>query len=115
VEQSEKSIHDMETDFTGIEQRDEAVYKAASDGYYRKPELIRFLMAENLALKLVLFEKGLLTPEEHKQAVRKAQEILDVEVKRQINDWRKQNPQEAAIFDALNGGKNARRKPNIGD
>lgn len=96
----------MDADFKGIEQRDEAIYKAASDGYYRKPELIRFLMAENLALKLILFEKGMLTPEEHKEAVQKSKEILDVEVKRQINEWRNKNPQEAALFDALNGAKN---------
>jgi len=95
----------METDFKGIEERDEVVYKAALDGYFRKPELVRFLMSENLALKLLLFEKGIITPEDHKKAVETSKKILEEEVKRQINEWRKQNPQEATLLDVLTRGK----------
>jgi len=105
VEQSDTSIPNMETDFKGIENRDEVAYKAALDSYFRKPELVRFLMAENLALKLILFEKGLMSPEDHKKAVETSRKILEEEVRGQIDDWRNKNPKEAVLFDVVCGSK----------
>lgn len=115
MEQSEKSEQDMEIDFRGIEERDESLYKIASEGYYKKPDMVRFLMAENLALKLTLLDKGIITPEEHKKSVKKAKEFLDAEVKRQIEEWRKQNPKEMSIVDTFTRRENARNKSDDGN
>lgn len=105
MEQSDTSIPNMETDFKGIEDRDEVAYKAALDSYFQKPELVQFLMSENLALKLILFEKGLMSPEDHKEAVKTARKILEEEVRSQINEWRNKNPKESALFDVIYGSK----------
>ena len=117
MERSEKSIPDMETDFREIEARDEAVYKMASDGYFRRPEMVKFLMIDSLALKLLLREKGLITAEELEQSKKDAAKFLEIEVRRQIDEWRKQNPQEATLFNiiAAKRGSDARRKPDDGD
>jgi hypothetical protein len=39
---------------------------------YMKPEVVEFLLIENLALKTLLHEKGLFTPEEFKECQEKA-------------------------------------------
>lgn len=116
MEQFEKSAQDTETDdFKGIEERESKLYKAASNGYFRNPDLIRFLMAENLALKLLLCNKELITPKEFDDSVKQARKMLDLEVRRQIDEWRKNNPQEAARFDVLSGGSHVRKFDDNGD
>lgn len=103
MEQSEKSIPDTETeaDFKGIKDRDDLAYKVALDIYFRKPEMVKFLMTDNLALKLLLREKGLITAEELEKAKKEAAAILEAEVRRQIDDWRTRNPQQSTLLNVL--------------
>lgn len=103
MEQSEKSIPDTETeaDFKAIKDRDDFAFKVASDTYYRKPEMVKFLMIDSLALKLLLREKGLITAEELEKAKREASVILETEVRRQIEEWRRRNPQQSTLLNVL--------------
>ena len=54
----------------------EDLQKVALEALYMKPEMIRFLLVENLTLKTILHEKGLITPEEFKAHQEKATAIL---------------------------------------
>lgn len=62
------------------------IYKVASDSYYMKPDMIKFLLIENLTLKMLLHEKGLITPEEFGKANRQAEEILEEKAKHQMTE-----------------------------
>lgn len=56
----------------------------ANDAHYMSPRMIKFLLVENLALKTLLHEKGLLDPEEFKLHQQKAVEILDAKMKDEL-------------------------------
>jgi len=84
---------------------EEEVYKIAADGYYKKPDLVRFLLIENFALKTILWDKGIINEEEYDKFVEKATKVLDEQIKKQIDQWRKDKPIEAVIFDILTGKK----------
>ena len=103
MEQPETSKQNTETDLQGIEQREQELYKIAAEGYYRKPEMVKFLLVENLALKSLLFEKGMFTAEEFQEQVDQARSILDAEVQRQLDEWRRNNPKENVLFEILAG------------
>lgn len=60
------------------------LYKVASDAYYLRPEMVKFLLVENLALKTLLHEKGLYTPEEFREYQKQAAETLEVRAKQQM-------------------------------
>ena len=62
------------------------LYKVASDSYYMKPEMVKFLLIENLTLKTLLHEKGLITPEEFAEANKRAEEILEAKAKQQMTE-----------------------------
>ena len=64
----------------------EDICKVASDSYYMKPDMVKFLLIENLALKTLLHEKGLITPEEYVDAQKRAKEILEERAKQQMNE-----------------------------
>jgi len=52
------------------------ILKAASNAYYVNASMIKFLLVENLALKTLLHQKGLITPEEYKSYQEQAGAIL---------------------------------------
>lgn len=52
------------------------ILKAASNAYYVNASMIKFLLVENLALKTLLHEKGLITPDEYKKYQEHAGAIL---------------------------------------
>ena len=58
--------------------------KLAADSYYMNPDMIKFLLIENLTLKTLLHEKGLITPEEFKECREKAASILEHKAQEQL-------------------------------
>lgn len=55
--------------------------------YFLSPDMIKFLLAENLALKTLLHNKSLITPEEFKEVKESAYKILDEKVSLQIEEF----------------------------
>lgn len=68
-----------------------SVEKMAEDAFFRQPSMIKFLLAENLALKNILHQKGLMTPEEFKQHQQAAEQILTSKMKSQLDKFKKDN------------------------
>jgi uncharacterized protein HemY len=66
------------------------LYKVASDAYYMRPEMVKFLLVENLALKTLLHDKGFYTPEEFRKYQEQAAETLDDRAKHQMAEHLKQ-------------------------
>lgn len=62
------------------------------ESYYLNENVIRFLMIENLALKAILHEKGLLDPDQYKKFQTEASKLVDDRVATQIEVWKKSNP-----------------------
>lgn len=58
--------------------------QVVKDAYYLNSEVIRFLLAENLALKTLLHEKGLISPEEYKICRERADTILEAKARAQM-------------------------------
>ena len=56
----------------------------ASEAVYLKSDVIKFLLSENLALKSLLHEKGLLTPEEFQKHKAQAVQVLESSMKGKI-------------------------------
>jgi len=63
------------------------ILKAASNAYYVNSSMIKFLLVENLALKTLLHEKGLIEPEEYKKYQELAGGILSVKEKEQMLEY----------------------------
>jgi len=74
------------------------IEKLAKDNFFQQTEMIQFLVAENLALKTLLHEKGLLTPEEFNICKEKAEAMLKEKVDKHIEEWKKNNPEIVAMF-----------------
>jgi uncharacterized HAD superfamily protein len=62
----------------------ELVLQAAAEAYYLNPKMVRFLLTENLALKSLLHEKGLITPEEFKKHQEQAAAIIEIKEREQM-------------------------------
>lgn len=71
----------MDTPEQSIEQQ---LYNVASEAVYLKSDVIKFLLTENLALKSLLHEKGVLTPEEFQKHKLQAVQILESSMKGKI-------------------------------
>lgn len=56
----------------------------ATEALYMKPEMIKFLLVENLALKSLLHEKELITPEEFAEQKKKAAVMIEAAMKTKI-------------------------------
>jgi len=100
----------MATEKEMMDQLEEAITKPETgdslreiteETYYRRPEQVKFLLIDNLALKSLLVQKGMITPEEFKVAKEKATEILEAKVKEQVEEWMKVNPLKV-LFDIFN-------------
>ena len=62
----------------------EDLERIATDAYFMKADRVKFLLVENLALKSLLHEKGLIKSEEYKEHQKKAAEVLEKTTKSQI-------------------------------
>ena len=67
----------------------EDIKKIAMDSYYMNPDMIKFLLVENLTLKTLLHEKGLVTPEEFKKLRENAARILQQKSEEQLGVYLK--------------------------
>jgi hypothetical protein len=74
--------------------------------YLQKPEMIRFLLQDALAIKLLLLDKGLITVEEFDKFKAQAGEILNNQINNHIDERLANNPAEAKLFDVLLGREN---------
>ena len=68
----------------------EDLERIATDAYFMKADMVKFLLVENLALKTLLHEKGLITSEEYKEHQKQAAEVLEERTKAQITELLKQ-------------------------
>lgn len=73
--------------------------KLARETYFRQPDMIEFLLAENLALKSILHEKGVITPEEFAAHKQTAFKILSSKVDRHIEEWKKAHPEVVRLYE----------------
>ena len=63
---------------------EEDLQKIASESLYMNPEMIQFLLVENLALKTLLHEKGLIKPEEFKASQEKAKAVVQSQMNKMV-------------------------------
>lgn len=56
---------------------EQGIKNIIAESHYMTPDMIKFLLIENLTLKTILHEKGLMTLEEFNAQRAKAAEILD--------------------------------------
>ena len=68
----------------GFKELQKELEGVANDAYYMNPSMIKFLLVENLAIKTLLYEKGLLTPEEYREHQQKAAKTLDDKTKDEL-------------------------------
>ena len=73
--------------------------KHARENYLKQPNLVEFLLAENLALKSLLYDKGILTPEEFKEHKERSQAILNEIIEQHIEAWKKAHPNEVSLYE----------------
>lgn len=76
-----------------------SVETIARNNFFQQPDMVRFLLSENLALKSLLYEKGMLTPEEFKTHRDKADAMLESKVDTYIAQWKKDNPKMVAMLE----------------
>lgn len=74
----------------------------AKEAYYVNANMIEFLLKENLALKSLLHEKGIIDPNDFKIHQAKASELVDKRVGDQIEDWKNSNPKIYDVLSKLN-------------
>ena len=64
----------------------EEIMKVAENSYFINAAMIKFLLVENLALKTIVHDKGLIDSEEFKKYQQKAAEILEAKTASQITE-----------------------------
>lgn len=69
--------------------KSEDLERFATESYYINSDMIRFLLIENLALKNMLYKKGMFTVEELETSKKEAVEIFDKKVIGQIEELKK--------------------------
>ena len=69
--------------------KSEDLERFAVESYYINSDMIRFLLIENLALKNMLYKKGMFTVEELETSKKEAVEIFDKKVIGQIEELKK--------------------------
>lgn len=73
--------------------------KIANKTYYLNADMVRFLLVENLALKMLLHEKGLINPEEYRESQAAAAKVLDAKADEQITKWKVEHKELIDMFD----------------
>jgi hypothetical protein len=61
--------------------------------FYVNPDMIKFLLEENLALKLILYKKGIINPEEYSFFQKEAAKILNEKTSEKIDEIKKNKPE----------------------
>lgn len=79
---------------------DKDLEKFARDAFYLNPDMIKFLLIENLALKLLLHKQGIVKPDEYAQFQKEAAEVLEKRANEKIEEIRKSDTSVAKIFES---------------
>lgn len=58
--------------------------KVAEHGYFVNSDMIKFLLAENIAIKTLLCEKGIVSPDELAEAKQNAVNLLEQKTKTEV-------------------------------
>lgn len=74
------------------------IEKIARDSFFKQPEMVEHLLAENLALKMLLYEKNVFTQEEYKKYQVDAKETLNQKLQEYILNWKEKN---SGLLDAI--------------
>lgn len=82
----------------GIEQD---ILRKIQEGYYLNPEVIKFLLLENLTLKTLLHEKGLIALEEYKKCKEKCEIIFETKTGHQMAEQLKAMIQSSKESDKI--------------
>lgn len=77
---------------------DKDLEKFARDAFYLNPDMIKFLLIENLALKLLLHKQGIVKPDEYAHFQKEAAEVLEKRTNERIEDIKKTDSNIAKIF-----------------
>lgn len=75
--------------------------KVARDIFYLNAEMIKFLLIENLALKLTLHNQGILNSEEFAKYKKDATEILEKQAFERIEEWKKLHPHVSDVLSSV--------------
>lgn len=87
----------------GLQQNTEIeLNKMARESYFKQPEMIEFLLAENLALKVILHEKGIINADDFKKYKIDAEKILKKKTEEHIENWKKMHPKMVHLFKEFN-------------
>jgi hypothetical protein len=82
--------------------QNKAIKMLIRNNYFVNADMVQFLLTENLALKSLLHDKGILTPEEFSEHKKKASEILAGTVNSQLT-LLEENPQfKTSVEEMLN-------------
>lgn len=92
---------------------EDQIERLAKESYFMTPDMIRFLLVENLALKTLLHKRELLDLEEYKQSQREASEILDKRVNSQINEWKKSHPELVGKINSIQESQSPLTKDDV--
>lgn len=68
------------------------ISEIAERQYYQQPGMIKFLLAENLALKMLLHDKGLLDPKAFETYKKQAADTLQLKTDSFVETWKKDHP-----------------------
>lgn len=77
---------------------DNAFEDLFNQAYYLNTKMIKFLLVENLTLKMLLNDSGLLDPKKFEEVKKTASEILELKSKAQFEEYKKSNPQTMLAF-----------------
>jgi hypothetical protein len=69
--------------------------------YYVNSNMIKFLIVENLALKSLLYEKGIIDINEYKKHQKQANDLVENKAKDQIEKWINENNQFCNVVKEL--------------
>lgn len=77
------------------------IEKLAKELYYMNPNMIEFLITENLALKSLLHEKGIINPDEYNKHQQQASQTVEKKVSEQIEQWKNSNSKIYNVLEKL--------------
>lgn len=68
------------------EEQKQEIRNTAESIYYVNKDVIKFLLADNLAIKMILLEKGIITEEEFYKHQKASQQILETKSAQKLNE-----------------------------
>lgn len=84
---------------------DKDLEKFARDAFYLNPDMIKFLLIENLALKLLLHKQGIVKPDEYAQFQKEAAEVLEKQANQKIEEIKRSKPEIVDLVKSLSKAK----------